>query len=65
MVWTNIEKKQYLLKEDLGMILKEDGGGILINTPIGSDNFANQSKNSATFSNTSRTSANWTNINKS
>ena len=55
--FTNDDKTEFLLKEDLGLILKEDGYGILITCipPAGSEIFSKDSKNSATFTNDSRT----------
>lgn len=45
---------QYLLKDDLGFVLNDDGGKIIIETLIGSETFSKDSKNTATFTNESR-----------
>ena len=65
--FTNDSKTAFLLKEDLGILLKEDGYGILLesNTTAHSDIFTKDSKNSASFTNGSRTSASWSNQSKS
>jgi hypothetical protein len=66
MAWTNPEKLSFLLKSDLGMILQSDGVyGILIETGIGSEVWAKDSKNAAVFANPSKNNSIWTNQTKS
>jgi hypothetical protein len=46
--YTNRSRKYFLLSEDLFKILKEDGGGILLEQ--GMSDYSNQSKNTASYS---------------
>lgn len=63
--FSNEDKTSYLLKADLGLILKDDGFGILITTYPGSEIFTKDSKNSATFANESDSTApTWSNQSK-
>ena len=63
--WTNEQKYQYLIKSDLAYLLKSDDGFFLIETPIGSECWGKDSKNTATFTGESRNSATWANELKS